>query len=101
MLDAMGDKLPEGYQAKRHAWRTAEADHALVARQSAASAPSRLPRRTWGFGGSTRLSCPRCGLALAQRTQWLLVRHCPRCLARARTLVELHRSPPPAENIQQ
>jgi hypothetical protein len=36
-----------------------------------------------------KLSCPRCGLTIAPRAQWLVVHHCPRCIARSRALVIL------------
>jgi hypothetical protein len=36
-----------------------------------------------------QLSCPRCGLTIAPRAQWLTVQHCPRCIARSRALVVL------------
>lgn len=35
------------------------------------------------------VSCPSCGLTLAIRARWRPVRHCPRCLARTRSLVEM------------
>ena len=34
-------------------------------------------------------SCPRCGLSIELRSAWLAVQHCPRCVARARTTVEM------------
>jgi hypothetical protein len=43
------------------------------------------------------LNCPRCGLSIRPRTAWLAISHCPRCIARSRTLVELFRSRLPAE----
>jgi DNA-directed RNA polymerase subunit RPC12/RpoP len=43
-----------------------------------------------GSGGPiVHLSCSRCGLTIAPRAQWLAVQHCPRCIARSRTLVIL------------
>lgn len=35
------------------------------------------------------LRCPRCGLSIRPRWDWLVIEHCPRCLARARTPVQL------------
>jgi hypothetical protein len=40
----------------------------------------------------THLSCPRCGLTIATRGRWPAVKHCPRCLVRARASVELQPS---------
>jgi hypothetical protein len=40
-------------------------------------------------GASSQLACPRCGLTLAIRIEWLAIEHCPRCLALGRALVEL------------
>jgi hypothetical protein len=36
-----------------------------------------------------RLNCPRCRLTITPRAQWLVIEHCPRCVARAHTLVTL------------
>ncbi len=38
------------------------------------------------------LECPRCGLVLTPRLPALEPRHCPRCLARSRTVVKLERA---------
>jgi hypothetical protein len=35
-------------------------------------------------------ACPRCGLRVAQRFRVYAVRHCPRCMAHHRAVVELH-----------
>jgi hypothetical protein len=43
--------------------------------------------------GTRYLSCPRCGLSLALKSQWPAMKHCPRCVARSRTLIELSSSP--------
>jgi hypothetical protein len=43
------------------------------------------------------LTCPRCRLSIELKSQWLTIRHCPRCLGRNRTLVELFNSPLPAD----
>ena len=45
------------------------------------------------------LNCPRCGLSIAPRAEWLQIEHCPRCLARSRTLVELFASTLPTEAL--
>jgi len=42
--------------------------------------------------GTPYLNCPRCGLRIEVRSRWLAIRHCPRCVARARTVVELFSS---------
>jgi uncharacterized paraquat-inducible protein A len=42
------------------------------------------------------LNCPRCGLSIALRSRWLAITHCPRCVARTRTIVELFGSRLPA-----
>jgi hypothetical protein len=55
------------------------------------------------------VTCPSCGLTLAPRMPILLPRHCPRCLARKRTAVELQQrletvaasAPAPAINLDQ
>jgi hypothetical protein len=43
------------------------------------------------------LNCPRCGLSIEVRSRWLAIRHCPRCIARTRTVVELFGSGLPAD----
>ena len=50
-------------------------------------------------GGGLYLNCPRCGLSIVPRAEWLRVEHCPRCLARARTVVELFVSPLPTQEL--
>jgi hypothetical protein len=42
--------------------------------------------------GTVHLNCPRCGLSIQLRSQWLAIRHCPRCVARSRTAVEMFSS---------
>ena len=42
------------------------------------------------------LNCPRCGLSIRRRTEWLTVEHCPRCLGRSRIAVELFLSSRPS-----
>jgi hypothetical protein len=47
--------------------------------------------------GAIHLNCPRCRLTLTARTQWLAVRHCPRCIARERLVVAMFMSTLPAD----
>lgn len=42
------------------------------------------------------LNCPRCGLSVSNTPSWLAMVHCPRCIAVARTAVELFSSEIPA-----
>jgi hypothetical protein len=49
--------------------------------------------------GELFLNCPRCGLTITPRAAWLVVRHCPRCLARSHTAVELVSSRLPAKAL--
>lgn len=63
--------------------------------------PPRGPRlSTYGQpdagAGSRHLNCPRCGLSIAMRANRAGMRHCPRCVARNRVLVELFASTLPA-----
>jgi hypothetical protein len=43
--------------------------------------------------GGPAMRCPRCKLLIAPRMPTLSPRHCPRCLARRRVLVELEMLP--------
>jgi ribosomal protein S27AE len=43
------------------------------------------------------MNCPRCGLSIRLHPRMLTVRHCPRCVAVQRRLVELVSSPLPTE----
>jgi len=43
------------------------------------------------------LNCPRCSLSIEVRPYRAAIRHCPRCLARARLVVELFSSTLPAD----
>ena len=43
------------------------------------------------------LNCPRCGLSVAVRPYRAAIKHCPRCVARARVVVELFSSALPAD----
>jgi hypothetical protein len=45
------------------------------------------------------LNCPRCGLGIAQTARSRPFVHCPRCLGRARTRVELFASTLRAEQL--
>ncbi len=45
------------------------------------------------------LNCPRCRLSIEVRSRWLAIVHCPRCVARSRTLVELFHSQLSAEAL--
>ena len=42
------------------------------------------------------MHCARCGLSVRVRTPYLVVDHCPRCLARRRLAVPMSRSDNPA-----
>jgi hypothetical protein len=46
---------------------------------------------------SEHLNCPRCGLSVAVRPYRAAIRHCPRCVARARVVVELFSSTLPVD----
>lgn len=39
--------------------------------------------------GVLHLDCPRCGLTITPRARWLVVEHCPRCIAHAGTAVKM------------
>jgi hypothetical protein len=43
------------------------------------------------------LNCPRCGLSIEVRPCRVAIRHCPRCVARSRVIVELFSSTLPAD----
>jgi hypothetical protein len=45
------------------------------------------------------LPCPRCGLSIRQRRQWLANERCPRCLARSRIPITLFASALPADEL--
>ena len=99
------DRVDGGYSPKPHTPRPArgrgrlrdhEADVGSSARRSTvigALEPARRRR------GPLFLNCPRCGLSIQVRAQWLVVEHCPRCLARARIAVILFSSPLSAEGL--
>ena len=46
---------------------------------------------------SGHLNCPRCGLSIEVRPHRTAIRHCPRCVARGRVIVELFSSTLPAD----
>ncbi len=45
------------------------------------------------------LNCPRCGLSIEVRSPLLAIRHCPRCIGRSRTVVELFGSGLPVDAL--
>ena len=47
-------------------------------------------------GDAVCMNCPHCRLSIERNPHWLTIRHCPRCLGRNRTLVELFNSSLPA-----
>ena len=51
-------------------------------------------------GGGMFLNCSHCGLSIQMRFQSMQMEHCPRCLARARLLQPLLRSPLPLKALQ-
>jgi len=42
------------------------------------------------------LNCPRCALSIRVRADFLMIRKCPRCLARAGAAVPMYETPEPA-----
>ena len=54
---------------------------------------------TMGAATEVHLNCPRCGLTITPRTQWLTIGHCPRCLGRDRIAVEMFRSLLPVDEL--
>ena len=51
-------------------------------------------------GGGMFLNCSHCGLSIPVRFASLQMEHCPRCLARARLLQPLFRSPLPLKALR-
>jgi hypothetical protein len=45
------------------------------------------------------LDCPRCGLSVEVRPHRTAMKHCPRCIARSRLIVELFRSTMPSDAL--
>lgn len=82
-LEAIGDQIPDEYERKREVW--ARAQRATVADEVSQT-------RADAAEGSY-LRCPRCGLGITPRAQWLTVEHCPRCLARHGTAVAMRKDP--------
>lgn len=52
-----------------------------------------------GLGAVVHLNCPRCGLTIVPKATWLVVEHCPRCLARRRLAVRMFASTLPAAEL--
>src|SRR5450755_1525987 len=59
------------------------------------------PNRAAGSNrsGPIYLNCPRCGLTIRPKADWLTVEHCPRCIARSRGLVRMFASTLPAREL--
>jgi len=55
-----------------------------------------IDAQTHPGSGASHLNCPRCGLSFEPRTHWLTIKYCPRCIARAQTVVEMFSSQLPA-----
>ena len=49
--------------------------------------------------GASYLNCPRCGLSIEVRAPWLTIQHCPRCVARTRTVVDMFSSGLPVDAL--
>jgi hypothetical protein len=62
----------------------------------APAAPGVIPESVTRIPATAELRCPRCGLSILLRPRRLAMAHCPRCIARHRTLVELLSSALPA-----
>lgn len=56
---------------------------------------------TGQVGGAVFLNCPRCGLSLRRRVDWLTVEYCPRCIGRAEIPVKLFVCTRPADDWHQ
>jgi hypothetical protein len=56
-----------------------------------------VKREPTANAAAIRLSCPRCGLTITPKVDWLTVEHCPRCIARARTVVGMFASTLPTD----
>lgn len=44
-------------------------------------------------------NCPRCGLSIRVKVEWLSIEHCPRCMARSRVAVDMFTSTLPASEL--
>ena len=47
----------------------------------------------------TYLNCPHCGLTITPKADWLVVKYCPRCIARRGVLVTLFASSLPVDAL--
>jgi hypothetical protein len=47
-------------------------------------------------GDALYMNCPHYRLSIERNPHWLTIRHCPRCLGRHGTFVEMFNSPLPA-----
>lgn len=71
--------------------------------EPAASNERDRPATTRTAGGSAtqprpvaqHLTCPSCRMTIAPRAHWLAPKHCPRCIAKKNTAIELLPTPPP------
>jgi len=61
--------------------------------------PSRSSSRPDTRSSTLCLNCPRCGLRIEVLARRLAIRHCPRCVARTRSVVELSSSQRPANAL--
>jgi hypothetical protein len=59
------------------------------------------PNRATGLNrsGLIYLNCPRCGLTIRPKADWLTLEHCPRCVARTHGLVRMFASTLPAREL--
>jgi len=71
--------MPESVRSVTHVKGASRSSHLGVARP-----------------GALYLRCSRCGLSVGLKVSWLTIEHCPRCLARARRLVEMQPADPHA-----
>jgi hypothetical protein len=58
-------------------------------RSSADELSDKVRVRVGVLASTVDLRCPRCGLAMFARSQWIAAKHRPRCIARAHKLVAL------------
>src|SRR5947209_20312566 len=49
--------------------------------------------------GTLHLNCPRCGLTITPKADWLTIEHCPRCIARSGLPVRLFASTLPTDEL--
>jgi len=50
-------------------------------------------------GAVTHLHCPRCGLTITPKADWLVVDYCPRCLARRHVVMRMFGSTLTADEL--